>query len=235
MRCWVWHASREQDPVNSLAYSGTTVTPRLVNKGISAVGGEMLSAPLTASRNNGISLPGHSDINSNEWRKKRIMFIVLDVSTLVLFCSHVCLFVSRRCSSAEGCGQSSGAIQTNRHALRSLLPQTQGLQRREGGAAVRQLGWPGLCRKHPALSHLKRTASHHCTFCYTYMHTFQQCLFLYVGVSPHILWKCFLLPPPVASPCWINSVATHYLFYVFNHSPTGLIISDVSFTFIFLN
>lgn len=76
-------------------------------------------------------------------------------------CSHMCLFSSRRCSGREGFGQSSGAIQTDCHALCSLLPQTQGLQRRDGGAAVRQLGWPGLCWKDFALSLVNTTPSYY--------------------------------------------------------------------------
>lgn len=45
--------------------------------------------------------------------------------------------------------------------------------------------------------------------------------------------SAFWCIPPVISPCWINSVATHCLLYIFTHSTTGLIISNVSFTFFF--
>lgn len=115
------------------------------------------------------------------------------------------MFVSRRYSVAEGCGPSSGAIQTGRHDLRSLHPQMQRLQWRDGGAAVRRLGWPGLCRKDLALPLLNITASHHCTFfnIHEYTPPSNVCVFLlmYLCVSSHCVWKCFLLLLPVVSPC----------------------------------
>lgn len=71
-------------------------------------------------------------------------FTVLDVSPLVLIMFYMCLFSSRGCSGAEGPGQSSGAVQTNPHAVRSLQTQTQRPRGRGGRAAVCQPGWSGL-------------------------------------------------------------------------------------------
>lgn len=155
----------------------------------------MLSAPPTASRNNGVFLPSHSEVNSLEWGGKKghclLCLICLHMSLLY---SHVCLFLFRRCSRAEGCGQSSGALQTNRHALCSLLPQTQRFQRRDGGAAVRWLGWPGMCWKDLALPRLNiqsHTTAPFIIYLNPHFPTMSVCF---------CMSKCFLLPLQVVSP-----------------------------------
>lgn len=168
------------------------------------------------------------------------MFIVPDVSTLLLI-MFSCLW-SRRCSGAEGCGQSSGAIQTGRHALRSLLPQTQRIQRRDGGAAVRRLGWPGLCWKDlalPCLNTYSITPLHLFKYIRKYTPLSNVCLFLfmYVCVSFHCLWKCFLLPLPVVSPCLalhrLEQCSSHSIYiystYPFTHWPRSSVMSHSHF------
>lgn len=118
------------------------------------------------------------------------MFIVRDVPTLVLIMFP--LFLFRRCSGAEGREQSPGATQTDRHALRGLLPQTQGLQRRAGGAAVRRLGRPGLCREDFAVSLLN--VLRHTTEKKTLYSTVS--VFLCTSVSPHCLKKVLSAASP---------------------------------------
>lgn len=147
--------------------------------------------------------------------KMRTMWIVLDASTPLLI-----LFLSRGRSGTEGCGQSSGASQTDRHALCSVLPQTQGLQRRTGGAAVRRLGWPGLCWKDLTLSLVNMQP--HNPYTFPLLH---QVLSVSVHVCLCVSSKCFLLPLCVVShhaylfTCWSNAVASHSsTVHVYTHS-----------------
>lgn len=122
----------------------------------------------------------------------------------------------RRCSGAEWCGKSSGAIQTDRHAVCSLLPQTQRLQRRGGGAAVRRLGWPGLCWKDLALPQLNTQPLHLFDM---RKHTLPSnvCLFIYLcpyvsSLSMKVLSAAS--PSSLSMRSWNNAVAAHCLMYV---------------------
>ncbi len=75
--------------------------------------------------------------------------------------------------------------------------------------------WKGSCCTAP-----KHTASHYRTFliCVNKHFPAMSCLFLfmYVCVSPHCPWKCFLLLLPVVSPC----LALHRLEQCISHSPS---------------